>query len=326
MGRWSVCSASPELFFRLQNEILESRPMKGTASRGRTTRDDEEAARRLRESEKDRAENLMIVDMIRNDIGRVADVGSVAVPRLCDVERFPFPVRIDHRGPEDRHDGDHRGIGDNAARPVLRHHRVPGAGRRSRPRPVQRGDPHGHDRPRRRHRPNTEWAEASSGIPIPPRSTASARSRRASSARATPEFELLEAILWTPADGCYLRDRHMSRLEESARYFGIPLDPAGVRAALDELTSRLPPEDHKVRIVVSEITESSTANVVAEVGGVRVTPPVSCGLLAGTFRAHILDEGTVTERILTPADIRSASALWLVNSVRRWMPVVLVDE
>ena len=152
MGRWSVCSASPELFFRLQNEILESRPMKGTASRGRTTRDDEEAARRLRESEKDRAENLMIVDMIRNDIGRVADVGSVAVPRLCDVERFPFPVRIDHRGPEDRHDGDHRGIGDNAARPVLRHHRVPGAGRRSRPRPVQRGDPHGHDRPRHRHR------------------------------------------------------------------------------------------------------------------------------------------------------------------------------
>jgi para-aminobenzoate synthetase/4-amino-4-deoxychorismate lyase len=71
-GSWAVCSASPELFFLLLNDVLESRPMKGTASRGVTTREDDERARWLGESEKDRAENLMIVDMIRNDIGRVA--------------------------------------------------------------------------------------------------------------------------------------------------------------------------------------------------------------------------------------------------------------
>lgn len=87
-GDFTAVSVSPELFFRRQGNVLTSRPMKGTRPRGRWPADDRRNADALRESEKDRAENLMIVDMIRNDLGRIADVDSVTVPRLFDVERY----------------------------------------------------------------------------------------------------------------------------------------------------------------------------------------------------------------------------------------------
>ena len=65
-----------------------------------------------------------------------------------------------------------------------------------------------------------------------------------------------------------------------------------------------------------EVTESTIGNVVAEIDGVRYTPPVSSGLLGGTFRAEQLDAGTIHERVLTKDDVASASRLWLINSVR----------
>jgi para-aminobenzoate synthetase / 4-amino-4-deoxychorismate lyase len=74
-----------------------------------------------------------------------------------------------------------------------------------------------------------------------------------------------------------------------------------------------------------EVTESTIANVVAEIAGVRYTPPVECGLLAGTFRAELLDVGTIRERVLSKADIASASRLWLINSVREWVEGSLVS-
>jgi len=88
-GDWAVCCASPELFFRREGEQIVSRPMKGTAPRGRWSGEDMGQADRLRSSEKERAENVMIVDMVRNDLGRVAEPGSVHVSSLYDVERYP---------------------------------------------------------------------------------------------------------------------------------------------------------------------------------------------------------------------------------------------
>ena len=75
-----------------------------------------------------------------------------------------------------------------------------------------------------------------------------------------------------------------------------------------------------------EVTESTIANVVAEIDGARCTPPVECGLLAGTFRAELLDSGTIRERVLTKADIASASRLWLINSVRGWVEAQFVGS
>ena len=86
-GAWQLLSLSPELFFaQSEDGTLTARPMKGTAPRDG---DDEAARRRLAASEKDRAENLMIVDLIRNDLGRIAEIGSVGVRDLFQVETYP---------------------------------------------------------------------------------------------------------------------------------------------------------------------------------------------------------------------------------------------
>jgi len=73
-----------------------------------------------------------------------------------------------------------------------------------------------------------------------------------------------------------------------------------------------------------EITESTIANVVAEIDGVRVTPPVACGLLPGVFRAALLEAGEVRERVLSRSDLAVAPRLWLINSLREWIPATLV--
>jgi para-aminobenzoate synthetase/4-amino-4-deoxychorismate lyase len=87
-GRFELSCASPELFFSIAGRRLITKPMKGTAHRGRWSQEDEAQRRRLSTSDKDRAENVMIVDLLRNDIGRVADVGSVRVEELFAVERY----------------------------------------------------------------------------------------------------------------------------------------------------------------------------------------------------------------------------------------------
>jgi para-aminobenzoate synthetase / 4-amino-4-deoxychorismate lyase len=73
-----------------------------------------------------------------------------------------------------------------------------------------------------------------------------------------------------------------------------------------------------------EVTESTIANVVAEIDGMRYTPPVRCGLLAGTFRAEQIEAGAIHEQVLMKADIVSASRLWLINSVREWVDAEFV--
>lgn len=88
----AVASVSPELFFRIDPDggarTVTARPMKGTAPRGRTDADDRRLAAALAASPKDRAENLMIVDLLRNDLARVSEAGSVRVPRLFEAERY----------------------------------------------------------------------------------------------------------------------------------------------------------------------------------------------------------------------------------------------
>jgi para-aminobenzoate synthetase / 4-amino-4-deoxychorismate lyase len=88
LGRYRVLSASPELFFRLDGDRVTTRPMKGTARRGRWLAEDEAAAAALVASEKDRAENAMIVDLLRNDLGRIARPGSVETTSMFDAERY----------------------------------------------------------------------------------------------------------------------------------------------------------------------------------------------------------------------------------------------
>jgi para-aminobenzoate synthetase/4-amino-4-deoxychorismate lyase len=87
-GRFVVASASPELFFEWRGGRITTRPMKGTGPRGRWAQEDKAFAERLATSEKERAENVMIVDLLRNDIGRIAQWGSVRVDELFCAERY----------------------------------------------------------------------------------------------------------------------------------------------------------------------------------------------------------------------------------------------
>jgi len=88
MGGFALASASPESFIKLSGAKVETRPVKGTRPRGPTPQQDQALAQELISSEKDRAENVMIVDLLRNDLSRVCQDGSIAVPALCDLESY----------------------------------------------------------------------------------------------------------------------------------------------------------------------------------------------------------------------------------------------
>ena len=89
MNNWSICSVSPELFFSLEGQKLISKPMKGTIKRGVNTNDDLQQSFKLKNSEKDKAENIMIVDMIRNDLGKIPNISSINTLKKFETESFP---------------------------------------------------------------------------------------------------------------------------------------------------------------------------------------------------------------------------------------------
>ncbi|GAK33447.1 aminodeoxychorismate synthase component 1 [alpha proteobacterium Q-1] len=93
-GKRQILSRSPELFVRRHKGMLETRPMKGTLARGLDLEDDRRRAAFLRDDEKSRAENLMIVDLLRNDLSRIAAPGSVEVPGLFEIEHYPTVLQM----------------------------------------------------------------------------------------------------------------------------------------------------------------------------------------------------------------------------------------
>jgi para-aminobenzoate synthetase component 1 len=90
LGDFQIASASPERFLRVSSDQVETRPIKGTRPRGETDAQDEAIGRELLDSAKDRSENIMIVDLLRNDLGRVCQYGSVKVPALCRLETYQY--------------------------------------------------------------------------------------------------------------------------------------------------------------------------------------------------------------------------------------------
>ena len=146
LGDVAIASASPELFFARRGDEIVMRPMKGTAPRGIDAADDRRRREQLAASPKERAENLMIVDLVRNDLGRVAVTGCVAVPGAVRGGKLPdtapddlngdrpvagghrpgrhlpraVPLRVGDRGAEAAQHGDHQRAGGGAARSLLR--------------------------------------------------------------------------------------------------------------------------------------------------------------------------------------------------------------
>ena len=88
-GKFRILSASPELFFHWKDNVITTRPMKGTVKRGLHMDEDQEQANWLANSMKNQAENVMIVDLLRNDVSVIAEQGSVHVPALFEIEKYP---------------------------------------------------------------------------------------------------------------------------------------------------------------------------------------------------------------------------------------------
>jgi para-aminobenzoate synthetase/4-amino-4-deoxychorismate lyase len=431
MGRYIIASASPELFFQLDGETITGRPMKGTVSRGRTTFEDKEQARWLHESEKNRAENVMIVDMIRNDLGRIARIGSVQVPELFTVEKYPTLWQMTSTVTA-KTDASLSQI-FSALFPCAS---ITGAPKVSTmqiiselettPRNIYTGSI-GYIAPNRKATFNvairtalinrtTQTAEYGVGGGIVWDSTSTDEYAEALlKARVltdeTPQFSLLETMLWTPDEGFFLREKHVERLLDSAAYFDFlvasrwssspndseevsrpPVSKVILESYLNEISSQFT-SPQRVRILLdkngelnfeakslqlsedhpptkvclakepihsgnvflyhkttnrgvyesarkdfpehddvllynehNELTEFTIGNLVVELNGKLFTPSLACGLLAGTFRAHLLETGQVVERAIHKEELKDCENIFLVNSVRRWQKAVLINE
>ncbi len=93
-GDYQIVGASPELLVLVEDGLVTTRPLAGTMPRGQTSEEDETIAQRLLADEKERAEHIMLVDLGRNDVGRVAEPGTVSVPRLMEIERYSHVMHI----------------------------------------------------------------------------------------------------------------------------------------------------------------------------------------------------------------------------------------
>ena len=272
-GRHTVVSASPELFFRWDGRRIESRPMKGTMARGRWEQEDSRFRERLLASGKDRAENVMIVDLLRNDLGRVARFGSVQVERLFEVERFETVWQMTSTVAAETRPG--VGLldifaamfpcGSVTGAPKVRTMEIIESLEAS-PRGVYCGAigllaPPGSGRARaefsvaiRTLVADMRDGEAEYGVGggVVYESTAAQEydeamvKARVLSRRRTP-VTLLETMRWEPGRGIWLRDRHMNRLRSSARYLGMTLREVAIADLLEGLSGD---EPLRVRLLV----------------------------------------------------------------------------
>jgi para-aminobenzoate synthetase/4-amino-4-deoxychorismate lyase len=271
-GRFKILSASPELFFRTHGLQIVTRPMKGTVRRGLWLEEDEALPVWLTGSEKNRAENIMIADLLRNDLGRIAETGSVSVRELCRVERYPTVFQMTSTVEARMRAG--TSLEDIFAA-LFPCGSVTGAPKISTTRIIAQLE----DSPRNVYcgsvgliTPQNEAvfnvairtvmidcetgeAEYGTGGGITWDSTAADEYEEALTKAAllranSPEFELLETLRLER--GVYsLLERHLSRLTDSARLFDFTVSTDDARRSLENHASKYPFEARRVRLLVS---------------------------------------------------------------------------
>ncbi len=409
---WDIYSASPELFFKKNGQHIVSKPMKGTQSRGLWFEQDEAFRNTLQTSEKQRAENLMIVDMVRNDLGKIAEWGTVKVDHLFELDRYPnqwqmtsevscvskarlvdifkamFPaasitgtpktraveiIKSTEKCPRGLYTGsigfvlpDNRAQFNVVIRTLL-------VNKKNKTMEYGTGSGVVWD-----SSTQTEWEECFNKTQV--------------LTKKKKYFQLLESILWEPKSGFFLLDAHLERVLNSAKYFLIDILSQSILKKLDEYVKNINIES-KVRLLIThegkicithsptsilkkvdyvgfakepmnakniflyhkttqrevyekelvesrkvddlifwnkkgEITESSIGNIAVKINGELVTPPISCGLLPGVYRAKLLKEGILKEKIISKQELLTRihhnrvgengnETLYLLNSVRK---------
>jgi para-aminobenzoate synthetase/4-amino-4-deoxychorismate lyase len=404
---FAICSISPELFFEKKAGRISMQPMKGTRPRGRYPGEDARNLASLRDSEKDRAEILMIVDMIRNDLGRIARPGSVRVEELFRVRKLPTVwQQVSDVAAEAR-----AGLPEIFAAlfPCASVTGAPKARTMEIIREIEKGPrgvytgaiglvaPGGDARFSVAIRTLTidrRTARASYGVgggivwdsdPLMEWQECQHKARVLTFRR--PDFRLFETMRYDPARGITLESLHRNRMKASADYFDFAFsderwrdclaglagdEPLRVRLLMwedgrmelhkeplaraeDEVRLRLAAspvssEDiflfHKTtyrepyesaRKAVEdcddvllynergEITETTIANVFLEIDGELLTPSRHCGLLAGTYRQQLLNEGRAREAVLTLEQLSRVDRLYVANAVRGLRPARMLE-
>jgi para-aminobenzoate synthetase/4-amino-4-deoxychorismate lyase len=404
---YAICSVSPELFFELDGASVRTEPMKGTRPRGRFPKEDAGFRSDLVESEKDRAENLMIVDMVRNDLGKIAVAGSVCAEELFSIKRFPtvwqqvssisaktdaslgelfsalFPCASVTGAPKARAMGIIRELETEARGVYTGAIGLVKPGRRARFSVAIRTltlDKHNDianygvgggivwDSD-----PDEEWQESLTKAKI-------------LSFDRQP-FRLFETMLYEPMSGVFLLNLHLDRLEASAHYFGFDIYVDSIRTRLCSLQllkrtklrlllgsdgdyelEEYPLSEVKSMVMLklasrpvnshdiflfhkttrrdvydearndvdhcddvilwnekNELTETTIANLFLEIDGELLTSPVECGLLAGTYRRYMLENGRAKEAVLRKSDLVNASKIYVANSMRGLREARLVE-
>jgi para-aminobenzoate synthetase / 4-amino-4-deoxychorismate lyase len=403
---FSICSASPELFFSFDGEKIISKPMKGTAKRKFILEEDKSQADWLHKSAKNRAENVMILDMIRNDIGRIAEPGAVSVSEKFQVEKYPTVWQMTSTVEAVTN----KKMVDifKALFPCASITGAPKAYTmkiiselETTPRGIYTGSvgfmmPNGDTQFNVAIRTvainkKTDVAEFGVGGGIVWDSTdkdefEECQVKTKFLSEPQKDFSLLESLLWTREEGYFILEYHLDRIKRAAEYFAYPLDCKNIVATLKSMEAEFDANKYKIRLLVDsiggvkyeynsllgknnieevdviiasrhintdtpfvyykttnrlvydkiknrypkfydvilwntnkEITETTMGNLVVEVDGQYFTPPVCCGLLAGTFREYLLFLGVIKEKIVTIDELLNADNVFLINSVRKWI-------
>jgi para-aminobenzoate synthetase/4-amino-4-deoxychorismate lyase len=272
-GEVTVLSASPELFVEKHGQVVSTRPMKGTAPRAGTPEADADQRRVLASDVKQRAENLMIVDLMRNDLGRIAEVGSVEVTDLFTVETFRTLHQMTSGVRATLQDG--VGLAD-LIRAIFPPGSVIGAPKiramelirdyETEPRGVYCGaighiTPHGGAlfnvaiRTPVIFRGGQGEMGIGSGVvydSVGAREYAECLLKMKFLTDPPKTFELIETLLHEPGTGYWLLEGHLKRLAASAAYFGYAYNEDKVRAALDGVVAGREGERLRVRLLLAE--------------------------------------------------------------------------
>ncbi len=406
-GDVTILSASPELFIKQDGRVIETRPMKGTAPRAGTLDADSEVRAALSKDVKNRAENLMIVDLMRNDLGRISDPGSVSVTDLFTVETFKTLHQMTSGVRAELKPG--IGLVD-VLKAIFPPGSITGAPKiramelirelETEPRGVYCGaigrfSPDGTAllnvaiRTTVIDRKGAGEMGIGSGIVADSdgvKEYAECLLKMKFLTDPVRRFELIETMLHEPEKGIWLRGYHLARLAASAAYFGFVFDASKVHDAIESAISgntnerlrvRLlldedggvtvttapqpaAPADAVMRYVVSdsrlnssdlflyhkttrrelydrewkhyadtlgadeviylneagELAEGSRTSIFIARDGKLLTPRLAAGVLPGTLRAALLDEGRAEEARLTIQDLNGAAEIYLGNSVR----------
>lgn len=273
-GRLYILSFSPELFFRKKGRKICARPMKGTASRGKDSKEDNRICRQLKNCLKNRSENLMIVDLLRNDLGRISTTGSVRVPQLFNVERYEtlFQMTSDIQSQLKRRDsvfdifshifpsGSVTGAPKIKTMQIIRKFE-------KEPRNVYTGSI-GFFSPEASGAFNvairtlvidsqarTGEMGVGSGIVYdsgPKEEFAECCLKADFLVKKPQHFELIETMLWLPNKGYVFLNEHLKRLKSSAEYFNFLYNKKDVLAALAKLKRCFKGNPYRVRLLLDK--------------------------------------------------------------------------